>query len=90
MKPTSLTALKRFPFTDYNYHCVTISGYRGRCAKSAPPSFRNISRQYFQKDARRDFVAEALFFAAIVATAAASLFSTASALSEFCRIVGQL
>ena len=90
MKPTSLTALKRFPFTDYNYHCVTIGGYRGRCAKSAPPSFRNISRQYFQKDARRDFVAEALFFAAIVATAAAPLFSTASALSEFCRIVGQL
>jgi len=90
MKPMSLTALKRFPFTDYNYHSVTISGYHGRCAKSAPPTFRNISRQYFQNEARRDFVAEALFFAAIVATAAAPLFSTASALSEFCRIVGQL
>src|SRR6266496_2366507 len=69
MKPTSLTALKRFPLTDYNYHSVTISGYRGRCAKSAPPSFRNISRQYFQNEARRDFVCEAVVFAMLIITA---------------------
>src|SRR5205823_2861564 len=70
MKPTSLTALERFPFTDYNYHSVTISGYRGRCAKSAPPSFRNISRQYFQSEARRDFIGEAVVFAMLIIIAA--------------------
>ena len=50
-------------------HSGTISGYRGRCVKSVAPSFRNISRQYFQKEARRDFVGEAIVFAMLIITA---------------------
>ena len=90
MKPTSLTALKRFPLTDYNYHSVTISGYRGRCAKSAPPSFRNISRQYFQNEARRDFVCEAVVFAMLIITATVAVASGAQAAVQLCRAFGAL
>jgi hypothetical protein len=89
MKPTSLAAQKRFPLTDYNYQSMTITGYRGGCAKSAAPSFRDISSQYFQREARRDFVGEACLFVAIIVTAAAPFFSTASALADFCRTIGQ-
>ena len=92
MKPISITAGKsqRFPLIDWNYQPMTLGGYSGQCAKIEPPSFRNISQQYFQNDARRDFIAEAFFFVAMVLIAAAPLLSTASALSELCRAIGQL
>jgi len=66
---------------------MRLSGYQARCARTEAPSFRNISRQYFQKEARRDFVGEALLFAIMIVLAAAPLLSTASALSEFCRAI---
>jgi hypothetical protein len=92
MKPISITARnsRRFPLIDWNYQPMTLGRYRGQCARTEAPSFRNISRQYFQKEARRDFVGEVFFFAAIVATAVAPLLSTASALTELCRAFGQL
>ena len=89
MKPITLTARnrRRFPLVECNYQPMRLSGSHARCARSDAPSFRNISRQYFQKEARRDFVGEALLFAAMIILAGAPLFSTASALSEFCRAI---
>ena len=92
MKPISLTTPSRrsFPLVDCNYQPMTLDGYHVRCIRTAVPSFRNISRQYFQKEARRDFVSEAFLFAVIVVLAAAPLLSTASALTEFCRAIAPL
>jgi len=92
MKPISLTTRnsRKFPLIDCYYQAITLGGCRGQCAKTDTPSFRNISRQYFQNDARRDFIGEAFFFAVIVATIAVSLLNTASALTELCRAFGQL
>ena len=90
MKPTSLAAHKRFPLTDYNYQSMAITGYRGRCAKSVAPSFRNISRQYFQKEARHDFVGEAIVFAMLIITSTVALASGAQAAVQLCRAFGAL
>jgi hypothetical protein len=90
MKPTSLAARKRFPFTDWNYQSVTISGYRGHCAKSLPPSFRNISRDYFQREARHDFVGEAIVFAMLIIISTVALASGAQAAVQLCRAFGAL
>jgi hypothetical protein len=90
MKPTSLTAQKRFPLTDYNYHSMTITGYRGGCAKSVAPSFRNISRQYFQKEARHDFVTEAIVFAMLIVISTVAVASGAQAAVQLCRAFGAL
>ena len=89
MKPISPTTRnsRTFPLVEFHYQPGFL-GYRPRCATVAP-AFRNISNQYFQYQARRDFIAEAIFFVAIVLTAAAPLFSTASALTDFCRAIGQ-
>jgi len=89
MKPISSTARNRrsFPLVECNYQPMRLSGYQARCARTDAPSFRNISRQYFQKEARRDFVGEAFLFAVMIVLAAAPLLSTASALSEFCRAI---
>jgi hypothetical protein len=92
MKPITLTARNRrsFPLVECNYQPMRLSGYQARCARTDAPSFRNISRQYFQKEARRDFVGEAFLFAVMIVLAAAPLLSSASALSEFCRAIAPL
>jgi len=89
MKPISPTTRngRSFPLVEFHYQPGFL-GYQSRCA-SVVPAFRNISNEYFQYQARRDFIAEAIFFVAIVLTAAAPLFSTASALTDFCRAIGQ-
>ncbi|PYJ35781.1 MAG: hypothetical protein DME88_00890 [Verrucomicrobia bacterium] len=92
MKPITLTARNRrtFPLVECNYQPMRLNGYQGRCARIEAPSFRNISRQYFQKEARPDFIGEALLFAIMIVLAAAPLLSTASAFSEFCRAIAPL
>jgi hypothetical protein len=92
MKPISLTARNRrsFPLVECNYQPMTLSEYHARGVRTAVPSFRNISRHYFQKEARRDFVSEAFLFALMIILAAAPLLSAASALSEFCRAIAPL
>jgi len=92
MKPIALTTRNRrtFPLVDCNYQTMTLGGYNAQCVRTAVPSFRNISRHYFQKEARRDFVSEAFLFAVIIVLAAAPLLSTASALTEFCRAIAPL
>jgi len=89
MKPINLAARNRrsFPLVECNYQPMRLNGYQARCARTGAESFRNISRQYFQKEARRDFVREAFLFAVMIVLAAAPLLSTASALSEFCRAI---
>src|SRR5438046_10396823 len=92
MKPTSLIVRGHasFPLTDYNYNSVTITGYRGQCAKPLAPSFRNISRQYFQHEARHDFVGEAVLFAMLVIAAAVPLVSGDYAVIALCRALRRL
>jgi hypothetical protein len=55
-----------FPVTDSAYQSVTLDGYRGGCVNRCTSSFRNISNDYFKTEARRSFVAEAVFFALIM------------------------
>jgi hypothetical protein len=92
MKPISITTRnsRNFPLIDCNYQPMRFGKYQGQSTRAERPCFLNISRQYFQKQARRDFVGEAFFFAVIVLTAAAPLLSTASALTELCRAIGQI
>jgi hypothetical protein len=92
MKPISLTTpnSRSFPLVDCNYQPMTLDGYHAGCVRTAVPSFRNISRHYFQNEARRDFVTEAFLFALIIILAAVRLLSTASALTEFCRAIAPL
>jgi hypothetical protein len=90
MKPISPTAhnSRSFPLVESNYQPMRLSPYHASCGKSLPPAFLNISRDYFQREARRDFVSELGLFVVITLTAAAPFFSTASALTELFRAIG--
>ncbi|HZA37629.1 MAG TPA: hypothetical protein VE486_00665 [Candidatus Baltobacteraceae bacterium] len=92
MKPTFITtrSQKRFPLIECNYHSAVLSDYRGRCVKPTAPSFRNISRAYFQKEARHDFFGETILFAMLSITAAVPLVSGGYAIIQLCRAFGAL
>ena len=92
MKPISTTVSKhsRFPLIDCNYRPMTLDGYRGRCVRPGTSHFRNISGQYFQNEARHEFLVEAVCFAVVIITAAVSLVSAANAVVELSRAFGQL
>lgn len=79
---------RKFPFTDFSYHSVTLGGCNGYCAKAVSPSFYNLSRDYFKTEARRYFLAETLVFAAIMATAVLPLVNGARAVIDLVRTIG--
>jgi hypothetical protein len=92
MKPISKIAGKsnRFPLIDCNYRPMNLDGYRARCIRTRRPHFQNISAEYFQKEARHDFLVEAVCFVLIIFTVAAPLVSAANAVGELCRAFAQL
>jgi hypothetical protein len=92
MKPISVTVAKnnRSPLIDCNYRPMTLDGYRGRCVRPATSPFWNISGQYFQNEARHEFLVEAVCFAGVIITAAVSLVSAANAVIDLCRAFAQL
>jgi hypothetical protein len=55
-----------------------------------PPSFRDISRDYLNREARNNFLIEAALFAMIVITAALPLLNGAHALAGLVRSLGVL
>jgi len=69
---------------------MTLDGYRGRCVRPETSHFWNISAQYFQNEARHDFLVEAICFAVVIITAGVSLVSAANAVIELCRAFAQL
>lgn len=97
MKPTMQTieneqseraSDRRFPVTDCNYQSVALGGYSGSCAKVKGPSFHSISSAYFKGEACNYFLAEALIFGAILATAALPLVNGAYAVLHLVRTIG--
>jgi hypothetical protein len=96
MKPASETAndgrrilfprRTRFPITDCNYQTFSLDRYRGGPTGSPPPSFLNISREYFQREARRHFLSEIVFFLILVAILAMTFISVAQAIIYFVNL----
>ena len=96
MKPTaqisgderSRTNRRGFPVTDYNYHSIALGGRSGQCVRALPPSLREISREYFDTEANRDFLAEAFIFGAIMLTVAVPLVNGVQAILHLVRASG--
>jgi hypothetical protein len=92
MKPT-LTKIGnegRFPITDCNYHSITLGDFNGRCTKLCSPSFRNISRDYFDNEAQRNFLTEGAVFITMLVTVTVPIVSGALAILQLCRDCGAL
>ena len=75
-----------FPKVDYHYQAFSLDRYYGGSTGSSPASFLNISRDYFQREARRNFLAEIAFFLVIAATLAATFIHGARAIIHFLHL----
>jgi hypothetical protein len=86
MKPTSITNqnARKFPLVDYHYQSATLGNFTGRCAKTSK-SLRDISRDYFDREANHEFLSDAAVFGALTVTAAVPIIAGASAVIELCR-----
>ena len=79
----------RFPKTDYCFRAP--SDFDGSyCRGDGSPSFRRISKAYFDAEAGKQFVLEASFFALIVITAAVPVFKGISGLFQLAWTSGVL
>jgi hypothetical protein len=88
MKPTIQFNTRRgprLPKTDYAYQASSAANMGGRCFGSPRPSFRSISKDYFNYEARQSFATEAALFSVIVMTAAVSLISSVAGMVHLVR-----
>jgi hypothetical protein len=82
--------VRRFPFTDWNYRAVGFPNFKSRCAGTPRSSFAEISRDYFNSEARRGFVFESVLFALISATVVPAILDCGRALLEFTHAMSVL
>jgi hypothetical protein len=77
----------QFPVTDYAFQSLVLDGFRGHCAPTCARSFRSISDNYFNNEARHSFAGEAAFFVAIIVTAAWPIVQNMHAVINFVRAI---
>jgi hypothetical protein len=87
MKPTPADTRHRkntvFPSIDCNYQVFSLDRYHGGSTGSSPASFLNISRDYFRREARRNFLAEIAFFLVLGAILIATFVQGARVIIHF-------
>ena len=72
-----------FPMTDFAFKASSFGDFSGRRRGDKFPSFRGISADYFETEARRHFVSEAAVFALIAATVAVPVFEAVRGLVQY-------
>lgn len=70
------------PKTDYSFQ-PTAADSSARCKGNQAASFRGISKDYFNREARSHFVAESALFAVIMMTAAVPVIESVRGLAQF-------
>jgi hypothetical protein len=78
------------PVTDCYYHAaaVDLRAAKDRLRQSKPvlsPSFRELSNEFLGAETKRDYVAEAFFFAIIVGVSAWPIVTMVQALSHLMK-----
>ena len=88
MKPTINTNkdARKFPFVEFQYQASSLEDLSGRCTKLSN-SFRDISRDYFDKEENKDFVSNAAIFIAMLASALIPIAASASEVVHLVRVL---
>jgi hypothetical protein len=77
----------RFPLVDSNFQVYSLDHYDGGSTGNSPREpFFNISRDYFQREARRNFLAEVAFFLVIAAILTGAFIEGARAIIHFLHL----
>ena len=63
--PNTQPNARKFPLVDYHYHAPMLNGSSAACVQTSK-SLRDITRDYFDAEATREFISEAAVFAALI------------------------
>lgn len=80
----------RLPKTDYQFQPDRSADFADRCHGGSGPSFRGISQEYFNNEARGHFVSEASVFVLMLFTAAVPVIQGARGAMHILRAYGIL
>jgi len=86
MKPSANTRpnAQKFPRVDYCYHAPMLDPASAPCLKRSK-SLRNISRDYFDAEANREFTSEAAVFGTLIVMAIVPIVTGMSAVIQLLR-----
>jgi hypothetical protein len=59
---------RKFPLVDYHYQAPMLNGSSARCVQTSK-SLRDITRDYFDAEANREFLCEGAVFTALIGMA---------------------
>ena len=70
MKPLPNTQpnARKFPLVDYHYHASMLNGSSAPCVQTSK-SLRDITRDYFDAEADREFISETAAFTTLIVMA---------------------
>ena len=66
--PNTQPIARKFPLVDYHYHAPMLNGSSAPCLQTSK-SLRDITRDYFDAEADREFISEAAVFTALIVMA---------------------
>ena len=66
--PNTQAKARKFPLVDYHYHASMLSGSSAPCLQTSK-SLRDITRDYFDAEADREFISEAAAFTTLIVMA---------------------
>jgi hypothetical protein len=75
---------RKFPLVDHCYHAPMLNPSNARCAKKSN-SLRDISRDYFDAEANREFTTEVAVFGTLIAMAVLPIMAGMSAVVQLLR-----
>jgi hypothetical protein len=86
MKPSQDTppSAQRFPLVDYCYHAPMLNASSAPCIKRSK-SLRDISRDYFDAEANREFTTEAAVFGTLIVMSIVPIMTGMSAMLQLLR-----
>jgi hypothetical protein len=79
--PNTQPTARKFPLVDYHYHAPMLNGSSAPCLKTST-SLRNITRDYFDGEADREFISEAAVFTTLIAMAVVPIVTGISAMLQ--------
>jgi hypothetical protein len=86
MKPSPNTPPngRKFPLVEYHYHAPMLNASSAPCIKTSK-SLRDISRDYFDAEANREFTTEAVVFGTLILMAVVPIMAGISAVAQLLR-----
>ena len=66
--PNTQPTARKFPLVEYHYHAPMLNGSSATCLQTSK-SLRDITRDYFDAEAEREFLSEAAVFTALIVMA---------------------